>query len=77
MHGRRIQDTIFYRVATTDRMMHELLIPLFEELSLSIAADVLAFRGKVPLTERLGVSAILRVGLTYDRLWKPRYQPFF
>lgn len=56
---------------------HELVVPLVDELSLTVTADVFIFRGKVPETEKLGASAILRVGLTYDRLWKPRYQPFF
>jgi len=58
-------------------MLHELSIPLVDELSLSISADVLFFKGKVPATHKPGVSLLLRVGLTYDRLWKPRYQPFF
>jgi hypothetical protein len=61
----------------TYRTIHEILIPLVDELSLSIAADVFVFRGKVPVTSQVGASAILRVGLSYDRLWKPRYQPFF
>jgi hypothetical protein len=61
----------------TYRTIHELLIPLVDELSLSVAADVYLFRGKVPTTRKIGASALVRVGLTYDRLWKPRYQPFF
>jgi len=58
-------------------MIHEVLIPLVDEFSLSVGADTYFFRGTVPETSRLGVSAIFRVGLTYERLWKPRYQPFF
>lgn len=58
-------------------MVHELLVPIASELSLSIAADLFFFQGKVEATRTPGVSALLRVGLTYDRLWKPRYQPFF
>ena len=57
-------------------MVHDLLVPLVDELSLSISADFFFFQGKVPATRQLGVSSQLRVGLTYDRLWKPRYQPF-
>lgn len=57
-------------------MVHELLVPLVDELSLSISADLFFFQGKVPATRALGTSSQLRVGLTYDRLWKPRYQPF-
>ena len=57
-------------------MVHELLVPLVDELSLSVSADLFFFQGKVPATSALGVSSQLRVGLTYDRLWKPRYQPF-
>lgn len=58
-------------------MVHEIEIPIAGELSLSIAADLFAFKGKVDATRQPGFSALLRVGLTYDRLWKPRYQPFF
>lgn len=58
-------------------MIHELVVPLVDELSLSIAADMFFFQGKVAATRTPGMSTQLRVGLTYDRLWKPRYQPFF
>lgn len=57
-------------------MVHELLVPLVDELSLSIASDFFFFRGKVKDMRNLGVGSQLRVGITYDRLWKPRYQPF-
>ena len=58
-------------------MVHEVLFPLFDELSLSVAADALLFQGATPSTHKPGLSLMLRVGLTYDRLWKPRYQPLF
>lgn len=58
-------------------MINDLLIPLVDELSLTVTADFLFFRGKVEETRTPGVSTQLRVGITYDRLWKPRYQPFF
>jgi hypothetical protein len=58
-------------------MVHELLVPLVDELSLSIAADFFFFQGKVKATSTPGMSMLLRLGVTYDRLWKPRYQPFF
>ena len=57
-------------------MVHELSVPLVDELSLSIAADFFFFQGKVAATRAPGANMQLRVGLTYDRLWKPRYQPF-
>ena len=57
-------------------MVHELLVPLVDELSLSVAADLFFFQGKVEATRTPGMSMQMRVGLTYDRLWKPRYQPF-
>jgi hypothetical protein len=57
-------------------MVHELLVPLLDELSLSVAADVVMFQGKVPATKHLATSTLFRVGITYDRQWKPRYQPF-
>lgn len=58
-------------------MVHELLVPLVDELALSIAADFFFYKGKVLETEKPGMSMLLRVGITYDRLWKPRYQPLF
>jgi 2',3'-cyclic-nucleotide 2'-phosphodiesterase (5'-nucleotidase family) len=58
-------------------MVHEVVIPLVDELSLSMAADFFFFKGKVDATQTPGASMLLRVGLTYDRLWKPRYQPLF
>jgi hypothetical protein len=57
-------------------MIHEIIVPLVDELSLSAAADLFFFQGKVAATRTPGVSMLLRVGLTYDRLWKPHYQPF-
>ena len=57
-------------------MIHEILIPLMDELSLSVAADSFLFRGKTEGNRHPATSVLLRVGLTYDRLWKPRYQPF-
>jgi len=58
-------------------MVHELVFPLFDELSLSVAADGFLFRGATPAMHKPGFSLMLRVGLTYDRRWKPRYQPLF
>lgn len=58
-------------------MIHELVVPLVDELSLSVATDLFFFQGKVAATRTPGMSTQLRIGLTYDRLWKPRYQPFF
>ena len=64
-------------LAVRYNMVHELLIPLVDELSLSVAADFFFFKGKVESTSKPGSSMLLRVGITYDRLWKPRYQPLF
>jgi hypothetical protein len=58
-------------------MIHEVLVPLVDELALSVGADLLFFKGKVTESKDPGMSMLLRVGLTYDRLWKPRYQPLF
>jgi hypothetical protein len=55
----------------------EIQIPLADELALSVAADLFVFKGKVEETREPGASLLMRVGLTYDRLWKPRYQPLF
>lgn len=58
-------------------MIHEILFPLFDELSLSIAADAFVFRGVAESNRKPGMSVLFRIGLTYDRVWKPRYQPLF
>lgn len=58
-------------------MVHEILVPVIDELALSFAADLFFFKGKVAATQEPGMSMLFRVGLTYDRLWKPRYQPLF
>ena len=65
------------RLALRYNMVHELFVPLVAELALSVTADLFFFQGKVPATRALGSNAQLRLGLTYDRFWKPRYQPFF
>ena len=58
-------------------MVHEVLIPLVDELALSVAADLFFFQGKVDATRQPGASMLLRSGLSYDRLWTPRSQPLF
>jgi hypothetical protein len=64
-------------------MVHEILLPFLEDLSFSVAADVLVFRGEIASgdpaldSSEVGVNAILRFGITYNRLWKPRYQSLF
>jgi len=42
-------------------MVHELLIPLVDELSLSVAADSSSFRGRCD-DQSLGTSMLLRIG---------------
>ncbi|MEO5582981.1 MAG: hypothetical protein ABIR66_09825 [Saprospiraceae bacterium] len=58
-------------------MIHEIIVPLVDELALSVGADFLFYKGKVAETKDPGMSMLLKVGLTYDRKWKPRYQPLF
>lgn len=58
-------------------MVHEILVPVIDELALSFAADLFFFKGKVKTNLDPGMSMLFRIGLTYDRLWKPRYQPLF
>ncbi len=55
--------------------IHELQIPLFGDISMTFTADFFIFRGKLDINKRPGLSMLYRVGLTYDRLWKPKYQP--
>ncbi len=82
---RQINDLTYFFPAPLDtdanlalryNMIHELLVPLVDELSLSVSADLIFFQGKVRETRTPGMASQLRVGITYDRLWKPRYQPF-
>ncbi len=56
--------------------IHEVVVPLVDELSLAVSADLMFFKGKVAGSLAPGMASQLRVGITYDRLWKPRYQPF-
>lgn len=65
------------QLALRYNQIHDLVIPLANELSLSVTADLFVFQGKVKATRGIGTNSQLRVGLTYDRIWKPRYQPFF
>jgi hypothetical protein len=66
-----------YDLALRYGMVHELQVPLVDELSLAVSADFFFYQGKVAATRHPGTSMLLRLGLTYDRLWKPRYQPLF
>ncbi len=50
---------------------------LTDNLSLRFFADSYVFQGKLPSTSQIGASVILGVGLGYDRLWKPFYEPLF
>lgn len=58
-------------------MVHEVLIPLFGDISLSMAADLFFFKGKTELNKEPGMSMLMKVGLTYNRLWKPKFQSLF
>ena len=55
--------------------IHELLVPLFGDLSISAAADFFFFRGKLDINNDPGMSMLFRVGISYNRLWKPKFQP--
>ncbi|MGB4841102.1 MAG: 5'-nucleotidase C-terminal domain-containing protein [Saprospiraceae bacterium] len=58
-------------------MVHEVLIPLFGDISLSVAADLFFFKGKTEFNRDPGMSMLMKVGLSYNRLWKPRFQSLF
>ena len=58
-------------------MVHEILVPLFGDLSLNVGADLFFFKGKTDINNKPGMSMLLRVGVTYNRLWKPRFQSLF
>ena len=58
-------------------MIHEISIPLYGDISLSVGADFFAFKGKTEVNNDPGLSMLMRVGVTYNRLWKPRFQPLF
>ena len=82
---RQVNDLTYFFPAPLDtdanlalryNMIHELIVPLVDELSLAISADLFFFQGKVGSTRSPGMASQFRVGVTYDRLWKPRYQPF-
>lgn len=50
---------------------------LTDNLALRLYADSYLFQGKLPQTSQLGASVILGVGLSYERMWKPFYEPLF
>lgn len=52
-------------------------VSLTENLVLRFFADAYVFQGKRPETAQFGASVILGVGLGYDRIWKPFYEPLF
>jgi hypothetical protein len=52
-----------------------LKVSLTDNLALRFFADAYIFQGKLPSTSELGSSIILGIGLSYDRLWKPIYEP--
>ncbi len=58
-------------------MIHEVQIPLFGDISLSVAADLFFFQGKTEINDKPGMSMLMKLGLTYNRLWKPRFQSLF
>ena len=58
-------------------MIHELLIPLYGDISLSIAGDFFFFKGKTEINSQPGMNMLLRLGFTYNRVWKPKYQRLF
>ncbi len=61
----------------TAQWVSSLRLSLTDNLSLRFFADTYVFQGKLPATSQLGASFILGVGLGYDRLWKPVYEPLF
>lgn len=58
-------------------MIHELLVPLLGNVSLSVGADFFFFQGKTEINNDPGMNMLMRVGVTYNRRWKPRFQPLF
>lgn len=52
-----------------------LKVSLTDNLSLRFFADAYIFQGKLPSNSELGSSIILGIGLAYDRIWKPFYEP--
>lgn len=58
-------------------MVHEVLIPLFGDISLTMAADLFFFKGKTELNKEPGMNMLMKVGLSYNRLWKPKFQTLF
>ncbi|MEE9371785.1 MAG: hypothetical protein V3V00_01905 [Saprospiraceae bacterium] len=57
-------------------MIHEILVPLYGDISLSVAADFFLYRGKTEVNREPGLNMLLRLGFTYNRIWKPKYQKF-
>ena len=58
-------------------MVHEVLVPLYGDISLSVAGDFFFFKGKTEVNSQPGLNMLLRLGFTYNRVWKPKYQRLF
>ena len=58
-------------------MIHEILIPLLGNVSLNVGADFFFFKGKTAVNSEPGLSMLMRVGITYNRRWKPQFQSLF
>lgn len=52
-------------------------VSLTQNLSLRFYADSYLFQGKLASGNELGASIILGIGLGYDRVWKPWFEPLF
>lgn len=64
-------------LALIAQWVSSLNVSLTENLTLRFFADSYFFQGKLPSNSDPGASVILGVGLGYDRVWKPFYEPLF
>jgi hypothetical protein len=54
-----------------------LRVPFIRNLYIDTFLDVLAYRGKVPETHKMGISTMLGVQVSFTRLrWKPGWESF-
>lgn len=64
-------------LALTLRFLSTVKFTLTQNLALNLFADTVLFQGKVPTTSQMGASFLFGAGLSYERIWKPAYEPLF
>ena len=58
-------------------MVYELLTPLYGDISLNVGADSFLYRGILKFNNKPWLDMLMRIGIMYNRVWEPEFQPLF